>query len=293
MGILFSMPGNERLAAELGMIGPWAAGALEIRRFPDGESYVRILSDVAGHRTAILCTLARPDSRFLRLVFTARTLKELGASAVTLIAPYLSYMRQDIRFEPGEALTSRHFADLLSQAFDRLITVDPHLHRYGNLREIYSIPATALSSAPLLARWVQDNIDRPVIIGPDSESEQWVSSIAGMANAPYLVLEKKRLGDRVVEIKAPDLARWKQCRPVIVDDIVSSGATLVETAKCLQDQGLPAPACLIVHALLGERAQRSLAAVAFPLISTNTVPHATNGISIAAAIAGALDPEER
>lgn len=102
------MPGNESLATELARIGPWPAGALETRIFPDGESYVRILSDVADQRTAILCTLARPDSRFLRLVFAARTLKELGACSVALIAPYLSYMRQDSRFEPGEALTLRH-----------------------------------------------------------------------------------------------------------------------------------------------------------------------------------------
>ena len=291
MGILFSMPGNESLATELARIGPWPAGALETRIFPDGESYVRILSDVADQRTAILCTLARPDSRFLRLVFAARTLKELGACSVSLIAPYLSYMRQDSRFEPGEALTSRHFAELLSREFDRLITVDPHLHRYADLGEIYSIPTVAVRSAPLLARWVQDNIDRPVIIGPDAESEQWVSSIAGMADAPYLVLEKRRLGDRAVQLEVPDLVQWKHSHPVIVDDIVSSGVTLVEAAKCLQAQGLPAAACLVVHALVGDWAQRSLAAMGSVLISTNTVPHATNGISIAAAIAEVLDPE--
>ena len=289
MGMVFAMPRNERLAADLVRIGPWQAGGLETRRFPDGESYVRILSDVTDRRTAILCTLARPDSRFLMLVFAARELKTLGARSVTLIAPYLSYMRQDARFRPGEALTARHFAELISREFDRLITIDPHLHRYRDLREIYGIPATTLHSAPLLAEWVRANVDDPVIIGPDCESEQWVSDIAKAADAPYLVLEKQRLGDRSVVLKAPDLRQWGRRRPVVVDDIVSSGATIVEASKCLRAHGMAPPVCLIVHALFPDQVRSRLAAATAALVSTNTVPHPTNGISVAVMIAAVLD----
>lgn len=289
VGMVFAMPGNERLAAEIVRIGPWKAGGLEARRFPDGESYVRILSDVADRRTAILCTLARPDSRFLMLVFAARALKALGARSVTLIAPYLSYMRQDARFRPGEALTARHFAELISREFDRLVTVDPHLHRYRDLREIYEIPATTLHSAPLLAEWVRNNVEDPIIIGPDSESEQWVSEIAEAADAPYLVLEKRRLGDRSVVLKAPDLRRWGHRRPVVVDDIISSGATIVEASRCLRAHRIATPACLIVHALFPDQVRSRLAAATVALVSTNTVSHPTNGISVAAMIAAVLD----
>src|SRR3546814_2878173 len=95
---------------------------------------MRLHSAVAGCDAAVVCTLARPDDQFLQLLFAARLLRESGARSVQLVAPYLAYMRQDRRFHDGEALTSRQFAQLLSAEFDGLVTVDPHLHRYGNLR---------------------------------------------------------------------------------------------------------------------------------------------------------------
>lgn len=288
MQLLFAMPGNEALSDELVKIGACEAGTLDARRFPDGESYVRIRSGVAGRRTAILCTLARPDERVLALLFAAREMKSLGALSVTLIAPYLPYMRQDIRFNPGEALTSRHFAELISREFDALVTVDPHLHRYAALEQVYDIPALALAAAPLLAAWVRANVTMPVIVGPDAESEQWVSEIAAAADAPFVLLEKRRLGDRQVQLSVPPLGEWRQCHPVIVDDVISSGATALAALHCLAAAGLRTPACLAVHALFSNNAEAQIVAATTALISTNSVPHATNGVTIAPLIASAL-----
>lgn len=288
MQILFAMPGNEALADELVKTGACEAGIVDVRRFPDGESYVRIRSGVAGRRTAILCTLARPDERILALLFVARELKSLGALSVTLIAPYLAYMRQDIRFHPGEALTSRHFAELISREFNALVTVDPHLHRYAGLEQVYDIPALALASAPLLAEWVRANVAMPVIVGPDAESEQWVSEIAAAAGAPFVLLEKRRLGDSQVQLRVPPLDQWRERAPVIVDDIISSGATTLEALRSLNAAGLRKPTCLAVHALFSETAEARIEAAATALVSTNSVPHPTNGVTIAPLIARAL-----
>jgi ribose-phosphate pyrophosphokinase len=292
MRLFLPMPGNETLAKSLAKsLAKRTAGelgVLETRRFPDGESYVRLRSDVSGRDVAIVCTLAHPDEQFLRLVFTARAARELGAASVTLIAPYLAYMRQDIRFHPGEAITSSCFAGLISGAVDRLITVDPHLHRHKALAEIYSIPAAALHAAPLLAEWIARETERPVIIGPDIESEQWVSQVAGLAGAPYLVLRKERHGDRDVDIALPDLDAWRDRQPVLIDDIVSSGRTMIGACEGLLRQGLPKPACLAVHALFEEAAYDRLSELARIVVSTDTIPHPTNGISVAALIAEAL-----
>lgn len=290
MGLVFAMPGNERMAAELVRIGPWQAGALDIRRFPDGETYVRVLSDVTARPTAILCTLARPDDRFLGMVFTARALRALGARSVTLVAPYLAYMRQDACFRPGEALTALHFAELISREFDRLITVDPHLHRFSDLRAIYAIPVTTVHAAPLLAQWVSDHVVDPIIIGPDRESAQWAAGIAKAAHAPCLILEKQRLGDRSVVINAPGLRQWAHRRPVIVDDIASSGATIAAASQCLRAEGMDAPACLVVHALFAD--DSGPADATSTLVSTDTIPHRTNGISVVALLAAALGRDE-
>lgn len=289
MPIVFALPGSEDLARGVAARLGAPLGALETRRFPDGESYVRIGSDVAGERVVLVCTLARPDEQFLRLVFAARTLRELGAVHITLVAPYLAYMRQDKRFHPGEAVTSTHFAQLISREVDALVTIDPHLHRHAALSEIYAVPAQALHAAPLLADWIASNVDRPVIIGPDGESEQWASEVARRAGrAPFAVLSKTRRGDRDVEIAIPDLGAWREHRPVLIDDIVSSGRTMLAAAEGLSRQGFAAPVCVVVHPLFADDAFARLERSAERIVSTDTVAHASNAIPVAGLIAEAL-----
>jgi len=150
----------------------------------------------------------------LPLLFAADTARDLGARRIGLVAPYLAYMRQDIRFHAGEAVTSRTFAAILSRHLDWLVTVDPHLHRYHELSEIYRIPTQVVHAAPFLASWIKRNVARPLIIGPDLESEQWVSQVAADADAPFLVCEKIRSGDRHVTISIPNApACWSTISP--------------------------------------------------------------------------------
>lgn len=286
--MIIPLPGNEPFAARLASAGGWALGRLESRRFPDGETYLRLLSDVAGRTVDLVCTLADPDPGFLRLIFAADAARALGAENVNLIAPYLAYMRQDRRFKPGEAVASRSFARLVSSSFDRLITVDPHLHRYAALSALYDIPADTLHAAPLLADWIAAEVKAPLLIGPDAESEQWVSAIAARIGAPHAVLRKIRHGDQQVEIAVPDLSQWRGRQPVLVDDIAASGHTLVEAARQLSRQGLPRPICAVVHGLFADGAYQRLAAVTDRIISCDSVPHESNAISLAPLIAAAM-----
>lgn len=118
MTVYIPLPGNDAMARELSIITSSELGVLEIRRFPDEETYVRFASSVAGRAIELVCTLARPDHQLPGLLFAAYTARELGAVSVGLIAPYLAYMRQDKRFSDGESVSSRHFARLLSGAVD-------------------------------------------------------------------------------------------------------------------------------------------------------------------------------
>lgn len=284
--LILPLPGNQPMAAEIAALLGAELGGLEARQFPDGESYVRLTSDISGREVALVCTLARPDAQFLRLVFAARTARELGARKVTLVAPYLAYMRQDAAFLAGEAVTSGQFAALLSAEFDRLVTVDPHLHRHKALSDIYSIPAQALPAAPLLAGWIAANVANPLIVGPDAESEQWARAIAG--GSPSVVLRKVRHGDREVEIVFPDLDGWRGRTPVLVDDIASSGGTLIQTCRGLVARGFDRPACVVVHPLFADDSFEALSGVAARVVSTDTVPHASNAISVASLLARSL-----
>ena len=287
--LIIPLPGNEELATAIAAADNFQLGALETRHFPDGESYVRFLDDVEGRHVDLICTLAHPNDNFLAVVFAADAAREFNARSVNLVTPYLAYMRQDIRFKAGEAITSRTFARLVSSSFDSLLTIDPHLHRYHSLSEIYTIPATHLASAPVLAKWISQNIEKPLLIGPDEESEQWVSQIGELSGAPFTVLRKTRYGDRNVEIHMGDLSQWKGRIPVLVDDIVSSGRTMVEAARQLQAQGLAKPVCVVVHGLFADDAYQRLSAIAEKVVSTDCVPHISNGISVAGLLAEGIN----
>jgi ribose-phosphate pyrophosphokinase len=286
--LILPLPGNEGFATRLAALCKGEPGSVETRRFPDGESYVRLHGDPQGRAVDIVCTLARPDPGFLGLVFAADAARDLGAAEVNLVAPYLAYMRQDRRFQAGESVSSLSFARLVSSTFDRLLTVDPHLHRHPALSALYSIPTATLHAAPLLAGWIAANVPAPLIIGPDEESEQWAGSIAARIGAPHAVLRKIRRGDRQVDIDVPDLARWQDRTPVLVDDIASSGRTLVAAAEKLAGMDMKPPQCVVVHALFADDAWAQVSACFERVVSTDTVPHPSNRIELAPLLADAL-----
>jgi ribose-phosphate pyrophosphokinase len=286
--LLVAMPGNEQLATDLAATLNYEIGQIETRQFPDGETYLRFITSPTARSVVIVCTLDHPDDKFLLLVFAAATARELGASKVGLIAPYLAYMRQDRRFNPGEAVTSRHVAKLLSNAFDWLVTVDPHLHRYGSLAEIYTIPTRIVHAAPLISRWIKSNVTNPLIIGPDSESEQWVSEVAQDAAAPFTVLEKTRRGDRDVEIAVRNLDLLIGRTPILVDDIISSGQTMLEAVRLISARGKEKPICVAVHGLFADKSDELLEKAAARVVTSNSIPHRTNEIDVGAICAGAV-----
>lgn len=256
-------------------------GALEQRRFPDGETYLRIATEVAARPCVILANLAEPDPAFLPLAFLAGTLKELGATTVGLVAPYLSYMRQDYRFRAGEAVTSRLFARLLSEQVDWLVTVDPHLHRYHNLEQIYSIPATSVQGAPALARWLAQDSKPLLLVGPDSESEQWVEAIARSIKQPFVVGFKERRGDRDVNVVLPDLSAYRGRRAVIVDDVISSGQTILKCLSALKAEGFEQVDCVAVHGVFADGIDKTLRDSGIRTLSTsNSIPHNSNAVDL-------------
>ena len=286
--LLISMPDNERMTAELADALGAQIGHLEMRKFPDGETYLRFATNPAGRPVSIVCTLADPDAKILPLTFAGVTARELGASKVGLISPYLAYMRQDRRFNSGEAVTSRQVARLLSETFDWLVTVDPHLHRYGSLSEIYTIPTRVVHAASLISAWIATHVENPLIIGPDSESEQWVSDVAKAAGAPSTVLQKVRHGDRDVEITIKDIDHLNGRTPVFVDDIISSGRTMLEAVRLIGAAGPAKPVCVAVHGIFADRADELLAQAGARVVTSNSIPHQTNEIDVGGILAGAI-----
>lgn len=287
--ILVSFPEMAPLARELAPTLGAELRVLEWHHFPDGESLITLPGDLEDADVALLATLRDPDRLALPLVFAAATAREKGARRVGLIAPYLGYMRQDRRFREGQAVSAPLFARFLGQSFDWLVTVDPHLHRIARLDDVFSIPATRVVAAPLLAGWIRETLPDAVLLGPDSESQQWVAEVARLAGRPYEVLRKIRSGDRKVDVSVPESPALRAGTPVILDDIASSGMTMARAVERLLDAGTAPPVCVVIHAVFAPGAQNTIySAGAARLISTDTIPHPTNAIGTSGILAETL-----
>jgi len=265
------------------------AGALEIRRFPDGEKYLRILSEVKGENVAVIQSIHHtPDELLFEYLLLTDALKDLGAKKVTAFVPYFAYARQDERFKAGEALSFRTVGKLIeSVGTDEIYTIDMHQHRVVKSSEVFKIPSHNLSAMPLLAAYVEKlgNLEKPLVIGPDAEAEQWAKIAAERLHTDYDIFEKKRLGDANVQVR-PRRASASGRDVLIVDDIISTGGTIVEAVKILQSQGARRIQVACTHPILAPGALAKIYDTGVQdVIGTDTVPSPISLVSVAPLIA--------
>jgi len=261
---------------------------VDIHRFPDGESLVRLPAGLP--KEVVLCrSLDRPNEKLVELMLAAETARELGVERLTLVAPYLCYMRQDIAFQSGQAVSQRILGRWLAGLFDRVITVDPHLHRTPELGMILPhIQAVTLSATHLMGAYLKEQVEDALLIGPDEESRQWVRRIAETAGFPFGVAEKIRHGDRSVDIRLPEFS-YEDRTVVLVDDVVSTGHTLAAAARLIKAEGACRVHCLVTHPLFSDQAVELLRSAGVDRFwSTDSIPHETNVIELAPLIADAV-----
>lgn len=262
---------------------------VEVHRFPDGEALVKVPAMLPGH--VIICrSLNQPDAKLIELLLTTAAAREHGAEKITLVAPYLCYLRQDKAFNPGEAVSQKIIGKFLADQIDELVSVDAHLHRVTHLQ--LAVPcqrAVNLSAVPFMVSFLRDNLDNPILVGPDRESEQWVAALAKARNLDYIVCHKQRLGDRRVHVALPESADVEKREAVIVDDMITTGHTVMEAARALLAAGAAKVHCLVTHPLFVDEADALLheAGVAH-IWSTDSVTHPTNAIALAPLLAQAI-----
>jgi ribose-phosphate pyrophosphokinase len=280
---------GRQLAERLGVTGHEIA----LHRFPDGE--LRVTVGPAAPTTIICCSLNDPNEKLIALLFAAEALRRGGARRLVLVAPYLGYMRQDAAFHAGEAISQRAIGDLFAKTFDRVITVEAHLHRTATLNQVFpGIETDNLSATSAIALVLRaDTLDSTtLVVGPDTESRPWVSDLAGRLGLDFAVGEKIRRGDRSVQIVFSDPARLPHRPVILIDDIVSSGGTLIACAEALASSGVSSIDAVVIHALLPpEPLNEFTRAGVRSLRSTNSVPHPTNAIALDYIFADALRRE--
>jgi len=274
----------EALAAALGV--PMAL--VQRHHFPDGETKLRLPPQLPDE-VLLLRGLHRPNEKLVELLITAPAARALGARRIVLVSPYLAYMRQDMAFTPGEAVSQRHIATLLAAHVDGLITVDPHLHRIASLDEVMpGCPSRVLSAAPLLGEWVARQVPGALLLGPDEEALQWVAAAGQAFGLDHAVCHKQRFGDRDVRVALPDLPLAGRA-VVLMDDVASTGRTLVEAATAALAAGAASVDVAVTHGLfVGDALAQLRAAGVRHVWSSDAVPHATAVVPITPLLAGAV-----
>lgn len=284
LGFTDSQQQAASLAAALGA----PCECIDVHRFPDGESRVRLPSHLP-ERVLLCRSLHDPNQKLLEVMLAAECARTLGAREVTLVAPYLCYMRQDKAFHPGEAVSQGIVGRFLAGLFDALVTVDPHLHRVHDLATAVPVKrAISLSAAPAMGQFLVARGAQALLVGPDQESEQWVSTVARGAGLDYAIASKNRRGDRDVEVRLPE-RDYTGVRAVLVDDMASTGRTLAGAARALLDVGAARVDVLVTHALfVGDALETLVAAGVSQVWSSDSIPHCSNAFALAPELAAAV-----
>ncbi len=262
---------------------------VEYKNFPDGESYIRFTENLEGKDLAIIQSTGPPqDTHTIQLLFLIKTAKELGAKSVTAVTPYFAYARQMRRARPGECVSAKGTIELIESAgADRFITVNIHA---TEILDWFNIPTENLSAVPLLTNYLtQEGLDGAFAFAPDDGALGLAKEADKILKGGYGWLQKERdvvTGELDICEKNFDV---KDREVVVIDDIISTGATTQAAINVLKKQKASKVYVAVVHPIFVEGAfERIMSAGAEGIVGTNSIPDKVNSISIAPIICKAL-----
>ncbi|MEA2089632.1 MAG: ribose-phosphate diphosphokinase [Thermoproteota archaeon] len=291
--IVIPGPASQELGEKIAKLLNVETAPVVFKKFPDGETYIRLEGDLKGEELVIVQTTSPPqETRLMQLFLMADTAEELGAKTLTAVVPYLAYARQDRRFLPGEAVSIRTVAKLLATSgVNRLLTVNVHKEK---VLKKFGFPAKSLSAMTVLAEHFKDKgLAGAFAIAPDEGALGLAEEAGKVLGGGYGWLRKKRdryTGGITTEKKQFDV----EGKDVIIfDDIISSGKTTANAVKILTEQNARRVYAACVHPLLmGDAEKIIMRSGAEAVVGTDSVPSSVSVVSVAPLIARALTEKE-
>ncbi len=251
-----------------------------IKRFPDGECYVRINEKI---NEAIIVQNTYPDNNIIELFLLQDAAVRMGAEKISVVIPYYGYGRQDRTFEEGEAVSSEKMAHLVEQDADLVVLINPHKPYIANF---FGIDAKICDGMPSLAEYFEGRID--AVIAPDKGALEMAKKAAGIIKCDYNYFEKTRISGSEVRMKIKDM-NVKGKRLLILDDIISTGGTMAKAVEMLKQQGADKVHAACIHGLFIKNAdERIMKAGCNELVSTDTIESPYSRASVAKEVAKLL-----
>lgn len=256
--------------------------------FPDGECYTRIDAEKLDDDVVIVQTTS-PDSKLIELLLLQDAVRRLGAKSITLVIPYFGYARQDRVFKPGEPESAKVMCQHLDMNCDRVITVDIHKEVVLNY---FNHPHKDLKAAPVIAEYFKGKgID--MVLSPDIGAAGRAKMVGEVMGVPYDHLEKTRLSGTDVRI-APAKADVKGKKVLIVDDMISTGGTIIAAAYALREAGAAGISVACTHGVFVNNAIEKFTGSSLDaLLSCNTLNNPVSHISVASLIAEAIKDAQK
>ena len=286
--IIIGCSNSKDLAKRISSGLDWEYSSLNVKRFPDGELYVKFDVNLKNKNVVLVQTLHPPNEALLELILASHTAKDLGCKKLTLVIHYLAYIRQDKRFNAGESVSSKIVGRLLSVA-DEVITIDPHLHRFKSLSEVFKTKTIKLSANDLIQDYISKRFASPVIIGPDAESYQWARSIANKINASAAILEKERLSSSKVVEKLNSEVSVEDKDVLIIDDIISTGHTILEVIRIIRKMKPKSINIVGIHGIFTDRSVLDfIKEYSDSIATTNTINNSFAKIDVSGLICDSL-----
>ncbi len=265
--------------------------SLFIHEFPDGEFKLRFDVPLRGQEVLLVQSLSvKPNDYLVELLIAIETAKQLGATKVTAVLPYLCYARQDIAFEQGEGVSAFVITDLINYSgADVVYTVMTHLHRVPTLKKLFHLPGENVAPFQEMAAWISSNANLKdvVLVGPDWESKNVVDPIAQILKVPVVYFEKVRSGNRKVKQTLKGNYNVKGKTAVILDDTISTGMTIQGAALTLKKLGAKKIMVGTVH-LMGEEGAKRCLKLTKLFAASDSIPNKYVKYSCAGSIARAI-----
>ncbi len=253
---------------------------VETKRFPDDECYVRIDEDLSDE-DVILVQTSWPDKNIVELLLLQDAIKEFDVSSLTTVVPYFGYARQDKQFKPGEPISARALARIIQMNTDEFVTVDVHAPSVIDWFE--GIPAKNVAAYPQIGKHLKSR-GIQLILSPDEGRADNAKRVADVVNCDADYLVKERLDGETV-VMTPKNLDVKGKKVAIVDDIISTGGTIVKAAEQLKKQGAAKIFAVCTHGVFAGNAIPKLEAVCDEVCTTDTVENPKTCITVAPEIA--------
>ncbi|MEI6148133.1 MAG: ribose-phosphate pyrophosphokinase [bacterium] len=290
---IFTGTSNPLLAQSMADYLGIPLGKAQVSRFPDGETWVKILENVRGKDVFVVqSTCYPPNENLMELLIMIDAMRRASAARITAVLPFYGYARQDRKDQPRVPITAKLVANLLVAAgTNRLLTVDFHAQQ---LQGFFDIPVDHLYSSPVLMKYLQEkNLPNLVVVSPDTGGLKMAHAYSEMLHAGLALVAKQRKGPTEVEALTM-VGDVRGCNCVLVDDLATTAGTLTTAARILKANGAESIYAVVTHAVLTELGYERLKNSDIKeLVVTDTVPlreaAKSSGVSITVlSVAGLL-----